>query len=194
MNKWWTNTEPAQKSEPLGVPKQLSPCSVHSPVLLSNSLVRMCVGNAVTFRRGELPTAQRTEFMSMSQAAILHKRQTGKPFLRQEGKRDPMLSFALQPLVLEEIGMRRAFRNKHEILHWQEGTYWLENFPVLVKALFPIQPNTQVLSALFSLCYFFNRFKHGIRTKASKDLLPTLLAVFSKASVCRKGQVSMVLG
>lgn len=36
---------------------------------------------------------------------------------------------------------RRACRNKHKILHWQEGTYWPENFPVLVKAWFPIQPN-----------------------------------------------------
>lgn len=133
---------------------------------------------------GELWTAQRTKFTSMAQAAILHKRQTGKQFLRQEGKKDPVLSFTLPlPTAISTGGNwyeRRAFRNKHEILHWQEGTYWLENFPVVVKALFPIQPNTQVLPAFFNPHYFFNQFKHGIGIKASKDLLPTLLAVFFK--------------
>lgn len=101
------------------------------------------------------------------------KRQTGKQFLRQ----DPVLSFILPlPTAISTRGNRyerRAFRNKHEIFHWQEGTYWLENFPVLVKAFFPIQPNTQVLSASFNLHYFFNQFKHGIGIKASKNLLPT---------------------
>lgn len=113
----------------------------------------------------------------MAQAAILHKRQTGKQFLRQEGKTDPVLSFALPlPIAISTGGNqyeRRAFRNKHEILHGQEGTYWLENFPVLVKALFPIQPNTQVLYASFNLHYFFNQFKHGIGIKVCKGLLPS---------------------
>lgn len=49
--------------------------------------------------------------MSIAQAAILHKGQTGKQFLRQEGKKDPVLSFTQlfqQPLVLEEIGVREG--------------------------------------------------------------------------------------
>lgn len=156
----------------------------------------MRVGNVVKFRRGKLWTAQRTKFTSMARAAILHKRETGKQFLRQEGKKDPVLSFTLPlPTAISTGGNRyerREFRNKHEILHWQEGTYWLENFPVLVKALFPIKPNTQVLPASFNLHYFFNQFKHGIGIKASKDPLPTLLAgFFSKVSVCWKGQGSL---
>lgn len=42
---------------------------------------------------------------------MLHKGQTGKQFLRQEGKKDPMLSFNQlfqQPLVLEEISEREG--------------------------------------------------------------------------------------
>lgn len=105
-------------------------------------------------------------------------------FLRLEEKKDPMLSFILPlPKAISSGGNcyeRRAFRNKHEIQHGQEGTYWLENFPVLVKALFPIQPNTQVLPAFFNLHRFFNQLKHSMGRKASKNLLPNLLCCFSK--------------
>jgi len=56
----------------------------------------------------------------MAEAAILHKRQTGKQFLRQEGKKDAVLSFTL-PLPAFSTGGnqygRRTFRNKYEILH-----------------------------------------------------------------------------
>lgn len=55
-----------------------------------------------------------------------------------------------------------------------------------MKALFPIQPNTQVLSAFRNPHYFFNQFKDGVGIKASKDLLPSLLAVFSTVSVLER--------
>lgn len=65
-----------------------------------------------------------------------------------------------QPLAPEEITLREGHSETNmEIQHRQEGTYWLENFPVLVKALFPIQSSTQVLSAFINLNYFFNQFK-----------------------------------
>lgn len=110
--------------------------------------------------------------------------------LWQEGKKDTALPFTLPlPTAISTGGNqyeKKAFRNKYEILPWQEGTYWLENFPVVVKALFPIQPNTQVLSAFYNPHHFFNQFKDGVGIKASKDLLPSLLAVLSTVSVLER--------
>lgn len=86
----------------------LESCSVLS--LSVKTAVRMWVGN-VKFRRGELWTAQRMKFTSTAQAAMLHKGQTGNQFLRQERKKDPVLSYTQlfqQPLVPEETSIREG--------------------------------------------------------------------------------------
>lgn len=170
----------------------LGPCSVHSPVLLSIRLPSQDVGRQCCqiHKRGGLNSTKNKVYVNGPSCHTAWK--TNRKTVYVTGGKERCTALPFTPPLPTAISTggnqyeKRAFRNKYEILPWQKRTYWLENFPVVVKALFPIQPNTQVLSAFFNPHYFFNQFKDGVEIKASKDLLPSLLAVFSTVSALER--------